>query len=373
MKQFNLPNFKHSNLNITATLAEFLGAPNANATLPQIKAELAKGYKNVVYICFDGMGTHPLEKNLDKTDYLRTSVSDVLCSTFPSTTTCATTSLTTNRLPLEHGWFGWSMYFEQIRRNVFIFLNADAETGEQLDVANVSPLAHFPYFFDEAKSEYEINTVFPPFVKVAHPERNVEWNFGMAEFFEDIGSLCAKDGKQFVYAYNTEPDHTMHEYGVTCMQTKELLTDISKRLQRLVEQTPDTLFIVTADHGQIDVSGDVNMYADAEMYDMLETPPYGEPRAIIFKVKPSRRGEFAKHFNEKYGEDFELHESGELIEKGFFGEVGDKAFLLGDYIAIGTYTHKQALILPPDGATFKGHHTSLTEEMLVPLIMIGNK
>lgn len=165
----------------------------------------------------------------------------------------------------------------------------------------------------------------------------------------------------------------MHEYGVTCMQTKELLTDISKRLQRLVEQTPDTLFIVTADHGQIDVAGDINMYANAEMYDMLETPPYGEPRAIIFKVKPSRRGEFAKHFNEKYGEDFELHESGELIEKGFFGEVGDKALLLGDYIAIGTYTHKQALILPPDGATFKGHHTSLTEEMLVPLIMIGNK
>ena len=110
-RPFFLPDFKHCNLNISATLAEFLGAPNANATLPLIKAELKKDYKNVVFICFDGMGIYPLEQNLGKDDYLRANTVDVLRSTFPSTTTCATTSLTTNRLPLEHGWFGWSMHF----------------------------------------------------------------------------------------------------------------------------------------------------------------------------------------------------------------------------------------------------------------------
>lgn len=373
MKQFNLPDFKHCNINISATLAEFLGAPNANATLPALKAELCKGYKNVVFICFDGMGIHPLEQNLPEDDYLRRTICDVLCSTFPSTTTCATTSLTTNRLPLEHGWFGWSMYFEKIKRNVFIFLNADAETGEKLDVTDVSPLAKFPYYFDNAKSDYAINTIFPPFVKVDHPERNVEWNFDMGEFFEHIKAICSRDGKQFVYAYNNEPDHSMHEFGVTCPETKALLKDISEKLQRLAEQTDDTLFIVTADHGQIDVAGDVNLYEDKTLYDMLETLPYGEPRAILFKVKPNRRDEFAKYFNEKYGEDFELHTSQELLERGFFGETGDKAFLLGDFVAIGTYTHKQAQFVPPDDLVFKGHHTSLTEEMLVPLIMIGNK
>lgn len=373
MKKFNLPNFKHSNLNITATLAEFLGAPNTNSTLPQIKAELSKDYKNIVYICFDGMGTFPLEQNLPETDYLRKNIVDVLSSTFPSTTTCATTSLHTNRLPLEHGWFGWSMYFEKLRRNVFIFLNVDAETGEQLDIKDISPLAQFPYFFDEANTDYRINTIFPTFVKVAHPERNMAWNGDMSEFFEGIKTICAREGKQFVYAYSDEPDHSMHEFGVTCAHTKEMLQDISRRLQRLAEQTPDTLFIVTADHGMIDVAGNVNMYEDTAMYGMLETLPYGEPRAIMFKVKPNKRGEFVKHFNAKYGEDFELHSSSELVARGFFGDVGDKAFLLGDYIAIGTYTHKQALLLPPDGFVFKGHHTSLTEEMLVPLIMIGNK
>lgn len=373
-RSFLLPDFKHCNLNISATLAEFLGAPNTNATLPLIKAELKKDYKNVVFICFDGMGIYPIEQNLGKDDYLRANTVDVLRSTFPSTTTCATTSLTTNRLPLEHGWFGWSMHFESLQRNVFIFLNADAQTGETVDVTEGYPLAKFPYFFDETTNpDYQINTVFPPFVKVAHPERNVEWNFDMDEFFEIIKSICAKDGRQFVYAYNTEPDHSMHEYGVTCQYTREILSDISHKLQQLVEQTPDTLFIVTADHGQIDVEGDVNLYEDDKLYAMLETLPYMEPRALAFKVKQDKRDEFAQYFTDKYGEDFELYESEQLVKRGFFGDVGDKAHLLGDYIAIGTYTHKQAHILPPDDLIFKGHHTSLTEEMLVPLIMIGTK
>lgn len=44
-------------------------------------------------------------------------------------------------------------------------------------------------------------------------------------------------------------------------------------------------------------------------------------------------------------------------------------YLLGDYIALGTYTHKIAL-LTPHSKRFKGHHTSMTEEMEVPLILL---
>ncbi len=372
MKQFILPDFKHCNINISATLAEFLGAPNRNATLPRLKKELTKNYKNVVFICFDGMGIYPLEQNLEHTDYLLTHIDDTLVSTFPSTTTCATTSLITNRLPLEHGWFGWSMHFEKLCRNVCIFLNTDSLTGETLNVQDVSPLTDFPYYFDEAHTDYKINTILPPFVKVFRPERNITWNFDMADFFEQIKKICERKGKQFIYAYNNEPDHSMHENGVTCPQTKTLLKEISYRMQQLASETADTLFIVTADHGQIDVTGEVNLYEDKQLYDMLEIYPYMEPRAIAFKVKQDRRTDFEKYFTATYGKDFELHKSKELVERGFFGDLEDKANLLGDYIAIGTYTHKQA-VLTPDMPVFKGHHTSLTEEMLVPLILIGNK
>lgn len=371
MKKFIKPNFKKCNVNVSATLAEFLGAPNGNATLPCLKKELQKGYKNVVFICFDGMGMHPLKVNLDKDDYLLKNVTKVLRSTFPATTTCATTSLTTNTLPLQHGWFGWSVYFEKLGRNVDIFMNTDSQTREKVDVTGSSPLAQFPYYFDRANCEYNVNTIFPPFVKVARPERNVVWNFDAADFFEQIFNICQKDGKQFVYAYCNQPDHDMHEYGVTCEHTENMLKDISARLHNLESRLHDTLLIVTADHGQIDVKGEVEFYKDETMLNMLTCYPYMEPRAVAFRVKQGQNKLFEKYFKNTYGKDFILYKSEKLIKKGWFGKTGDKAELLGDYVAIGTYTHKIALCAQPDDDFhFLGHHTSLTEEMLVPLIII---
>ena len=162
----------------------------------------------------------------------------------------------------------------------------------------------------------------------------------------------------------------MHKYGVTSMETQSVIRDISHRLKALHAAMEDTLFIVSADHGQVDVEGYVNLYEDEALLNLLEIYPFMEERAPAFLVKKGREQVFEQYFQDKYGEDFILFKSSELVAKGYFGNRGDKAGLLGDYIAVGTYTHKQALITP-DSTKFKGHHTSLTEEMEVPLILLG--
>ena len=362
-----MPDWTKSNLNISATLAEFLGAPNKNATLPILKKELAKGYKNVVFICFDGLGIYPLEKNLSADDFLRKNIKQVLVSTFPSTTTNATTSLIENQLPLEHGWFGWSVYFKNLKRNINIFLNTDSWTNEKVEITD-SPLGKLDYYFDHARGEYQINSIFPKYVKVANEERNNVFSNGQ-EFFDTIKKICDREGKQFVYAYYPDPDTTMHEYGVSSKEAKAVITSISENVKRLVSSTKDTLFIVTADHGQIDVEGYVELYKDEKLYNMLEIYPYLEPRAVAFKVKKGKEKEFESYFKSKYDKGFKLFKTEDLLSENYFGPFGDKKDLLGDYIAIGTYTHKLA-ILSPTMSRFKGHHTGLTEEMEVPLIIL---
>ena len=47
--RFIMPDYTNSNLNITATLAEFLGAPNKNAILPNLMEELSKGYNLLLH------------------------------------------------------------------------------------------------------------------------------------------------------------------------------------------------------------------------------------------------------------------------------------------------------------------------------------
>ena len=88
----------------------------------------------------------------------------------------------------------------------------------------------------------------------------------------------------------------------------------------------------------------------------------------VFSIKVLSEKVFENLFRKRYGKDFKLVKSADLIKKGYFGTRGNFGHLLGDYIAIGTYTHKQ--FLPSENSTrFKGHHTSLTEEMKIPLIL----
>lgn len=368
-KRFIKPDYNNSNVNISATIAEYLGAPNKNATLPYLREELEKGYKNIVFICFDGLGINPMEKNLPEDDYLRKHITKTLTSTFPSTTTNATTSLLLNKLPLEHGWCGWSMNFESIGRNIDIFLNSDSWTGEYVKIES-SPIAPKDYYFDNTNTDYDINTIFPPYVEVKHHERNHTFET-CSEFFEAIDEVCALPGKQFLYAYYPEPDATMHRYGVSSKEAKAMIEKISFNMRRAVGVNKDTLFIVTADHGQVDIDGYIYLYEDDKLLDMLEIYPYLEARATAFKVKKGREEQFEKYFNEKYSSDYELYKSSDLIKEGYFGEWGDKGEMLGDYIGI-IYTNKHALPTPNYNC-FKGHHTSLTEEMLVPLMIFGKK
>ena len=105
MGKFIKPDFRRSVVNLSATVAEFLGCPNDKPTLPELSAVLERGYKNIVLLILDGLGMYPLEQNPEEARFLRENVKCVLTSVFPSTTTNATTSLRTNTYPMEHGWF----------------------------------------------------------------------------------------------------------------------------------------------------------------------------------------------------------------------------------------------------------------------------
>lgn len=371
MKEFIKPDFNNNVLNISATLAEFLGVSNSIPTLDILKKELNKNYKNIVYICFDGLGVNPLKKNLDEDNVLMNNIKQILTSTFPSTTTNATNSLMTNTYPLTHGWLGWSLYFSKLDRCIDIFLNRDSYSKEIVEINEEdSPIKVLDYYFYHTNSDYHVNSVFPIYVKVKDIITNYPYDNTLKSLEENILSICDKKDKQFVYAYCGEPDTTMHEYGVSSKEAKDKITQVLNCVENLVNKTQDTLFIISADHGQVDIEGYVEIYKDEEIMSMLKTPPYLDARAVSFMVKEDSKNEFEKMFNEKYSEDFTLYKTKDLVEQNYFGK-GDKAYLLGDYIAIGTYTHK-IMILSENSNYFKGHHTSLTEEMEVPLILISN-
>ena len=361
------PDYKNSVLNVTSTIAEFLGCKSDIPTIPLLKKELNKKYKNVVFMCFDGFGEYPISKNYDEPNIITTNIKKVVKSTFPSTTTNATTSLLSNKYPLD---LGWSLYFEKINKCVEIFTNKDYYTQESLNIAKKdSPISLPEYYFYKADSNYNVSTVFPGYVK-AKDELNNYVHYDKNSFIEAILEICKRKENQFIYSYYPEPDATMHRYGVSSNEAKMKFNEVLKIVETLHKKTKNTLFIMCADHGQIDVEGYVEIYKDKEIMSMLKVKPYLEPRATAFMVKDECKEDFERVFNERYSKDFTLFKTQDLIDQGYFGK-GDKGYLLGDFIAVGTYTHK-TMIFDENSNYFKGHHTSLTEEMKVPLIIINN-
>ena len=369
--RFIKPDFCNNIINVSATIADFLGCPNDKPILPELAKELKKGYKNVVFMILDGMGVNPIEKNLSKDSFLRRHQRQVLTSVFPSTTTNATTTFLTNKYPMEHGWFGWNLYFEDLQKAVDIYLDADSYTGEPVEKGYVTRVLPIEPYYKKAKTDYKTSVVVPEYWDNDEENKYVWYTFD--EMFGHIEKICKNAGKQFIYTYCAEPDSTMHRFGVSSAEAYSVINRLNDGIEALYAKLTDTLFIITADHGQIDVDGCIEIYKDKELISMLEWPQFLEPRALAFKVKENCHKNFIETFNKKYGMDFELFKVDDLIKGNYFGGniVNGHAKLLGDYIAVGT-TNK--IMKPRESChPFKGHHTSLTEEMEVPLVVIGRK
>lgn len=366
--KFIKPDFHNNIINVSASLAEHLGCLNGKPTLPVLDAELSKGYKNVVFLILDGLGMEPLRRHLGEDSFLRRHMKQVLTSVFPSTTTNATTTLLTNRYPMEHGWFGWCLYFEEIGRVVNLFPETDTFTREPIREGFVKEKLPAVPFYRGAKG-VEVSTVTPEFWHGDEENRHIFDDFeGMLSL---IGELCRREGRQFLYTYYPDPDSTMHRYGVSSEEADRVIGDIDRRLGAFVPTLPDTLFVITADHGQIDVGENIPLYEDRELLALLAWPQSLEARAAAFKVKEGCREQFIELFDRKYGEDFELFPVEQLVRENYFGGDGPNAARLGDFIAVGK-TDK-IFKLSPLSHDFKGHHTSLTAEMEVPLVLFGDK
>ncbi len=358
------PNWKNSILNVSATFQNFLGGQNDIYKLKEIEKVLNKNYKNVVYICFDGLGMFPLKQNLNKNTILRKSIVKTITSVFPSTTTNATTTLCSATYPSNHGLLGWSLYFEEINKCVDIYLNKDSYTGDSIESSDVNNYLKFKNYFDIENSKYKISTVFPPYVK--GDKNNYIYN-NIDELFKNIKTICNNNTNNFIYAYCCEPDSTMHSYGVTSKEANILINLINNYVQDLADSLSDTVIIITPDHGQTDIKEYIKLYEDKELLDSLKTPLYLEARAVAFQVKDESK--FLKAIK-KYKKDAKLFKVSSLIKKNFFGPESEKLKMLGDYILVMKNNYKQ-FVLGKNKTLFKGHHTALTRrEMILPLIVI---
>lgn len=366
-----LPDYNNSILNLTCSILKHFGVETHHAGLPQIDKLLSGTWKNVVYLTLDGMGSEFLRRVMPRGSFLSSHHAYDLSSVYPCTTTAATTSMLSGLSPIEHGWLGWNCWFKEYGRVVDLFLDRDSFCG--FDV-KPSPARELMPFKDIAElignlavKDVNCHKVMPPFA-----ENGVN---SFKQLAEKIKADCELPGKNLVLAYWYEPDTLMHKDGPYSKSVLKEMISIDQTLSSLFEQLKNTLLIITADHGQVEISEEIFIDDHPEIMDCLILPPSLEVRASSFFVKPAHHSRFKSAFAEIAGENFILLSKEEIRGKGLLGpgEAHHKADdFIGDYLAcaVGHTTLRFQSKFDRSRFTFKGHHAGLTrEEMIVPLIL----
>lgn len=368
MSDLFYPDYDNSILNLSCSILNHFGIKPKHKTLPIADYMLGKKHKHVVVILLDGLGMSILEQNLSYRDFLRRKLLVDYSSVFPPTTTASTTSFLSALSPIEHGWLGWDVYFEQEDKSVTCFFNTLQGTQKKAADFDI-PGKYLPYEDIISQINNSGNGkaygVFP-----FGPEAKKD----LHDWCNAIKKTCKTDEKTFTYAYWENPDSLIHDKGTRSNDVTKMIRELNQTMLYLCEDLKDTIVFITADHGLTDIRNLVLTEEYPELANMLERQPCIEPRAMSFYVKPEFKEVFPREFTKYFEGKYLLMTKQEVLEQQVFGPGNPNENLtgIGDYVALAI--DDTTIIWDENYPKFRGHHAGLTKnEMRIPLICNINR
>ena len=294
---------------ITSSILKYYKIETKFKSLKELDTELEKNYKNVFLWIIDGFGHYNLEELLDKSALLRNGEIKSISTVYPSTTVAATTVATSGQPPVETAWVGWHQYFKEYKEDYMMFLdfayynkNAKCERNIEFDLMKTETI-----WEKVVKKGYYGNFIYPGF-----RTKEVKCFKDQCNMVLDIAKDSTKTG--YTYIYWDKLDSLMHEYGVNSREVKLHALEINDCLEELQQKLPeDSLLIVTADHGHIDIE-----YIDLEDYQdivsLFKLKPSIENRACSFYIQEGKHEQFKELFNKYFKDDFVLYTHDQVFD-----------------------------------------------------------
>ncbi len=319
------------------------------ADLPARIEALTREHARVALILLDAFGmkfvqrhaSHPLLKRLEI---------EPVASQFPSTTTAHLTTLYTGLAVEQHGLYEWKCY-EPLVDDVVIplpFVRWDGSPLE-LDPRDVVPS---PSFFERLDVPC---TVLQPAAIAGSVYGSAAFTGAQVIGFGDVAEGVAQLGTRgFSYLYWDAIDAAGHRLGPS---SPEFDAAALHALDAIEASLPkDTLLLITADHGQIDVDPEHLDLLDDLWPDLrLRHPPAGSARDCFLHVDDPEHviGELSARLGER-ARVVAARELFDAIGPRLEQRIGDVCVLP----APGRMAWLRAF--PSHERRFRGHHGGLT-------------
>lgn len=348
---------------ITGIVPTLLGHPDeAPAWVPPQLADASQ----IVLFVVDGLGWEQLKTRLSLVPTVTSMDRTPITSVAPTTTATALTSLTTGLPPGEHGVIGYRMAVHGEVLNVLRWSTAAGDARQSILPTKVQPT---PPFLGErppvvTRAEYRESGFTGAHL---HPARY--WGYRTLSTMVTEVDRLLRSSEPFVYAYWDGLDKVAHEYGLGEHYDAEL-TWIDHTVERLLTILPrGAALVVTADHGQVEVGGNVIPLA-GEVLGMCAMQS-GEGRFRWLHARSGRVSALYDATKSSHGDDAWVLTREQMVADGWFGPVVTDAALsrMGDVALVAQ--RDVAFHDPQDTGPYElvGRHGALTSaEMLVPLL-----
>lgn len=337
--------------------------------------------KKAAVLVVDGLGAENLRENSGHARGLmrawrrRDLSAD---SGFPSTTASALTTLTTGASPGQHGIVGYSLQ--------------EPVSGEIINhLKNWSPLVdpatwqRVPTLFERAKelgipslSQGEPRFEHSDFTKAVWRGSDFAGTGSLTEQFDNLRSFFGSHGSALGYLYWPALDRTGHASGSesdSWLHRLEELDGWVSELDRLLG--PEEGFIVTADHGMVDVPPEDKIFVDYPSPLLEGVQAWaGEPRAPQLYLAPGASlASLVAQWRELLGDQAHVVTRQELVDGGWLGPVDPGVVeRIGDIVilCVGSLAIYHTPTASKMSAAMVGQHGSITQrEREIPVIPLG--
>lgn len=362
---------------VLTSSAAVLGVPGFTNTLDLPAA------RRVCVVMVDGLGWSLLKQRAGHAPFLRSFLPSarVLTAAFPTTTSASLASLGTGLPPGQHGMVGYDVLDPAQDKVVNMLGNWDP---------NVDPRIWqpCPTVLERAAEHIPVATVsLPRFEHSAMTDAALRGGAfigatGVHARVSAAAEALAKSPGMLMYLYWNELDKAGHKHGAQSAQWGFALEELDSALKLLAKRLPaDTLLLLTADHGMVDVAAE-------NRFDFSLDPALvagvrhtaGEPRMVHLYLEPDagerHRESLTAAWREAYGRKAWILGRDEAVAAGYFGatvrpevlpRIGDLLVLPREPIAL--YDMRR---MKPASLEVVGQHGSLTRaEREVPLLRLA--
>jgi len=361
----------------------------------------------VVVILADGFGWNLVErlKHLPLIEEGHTNgVVSRITSQFPSTTSVHVTTISTDLEPIEHGIFEWNTYFPELGQLFQALPYRILKDGKKIEVSakEVPPELIYPRptFYEMLfrkgigslviQNASIVNSITSKFITSGARTDSYPDN-DLSKLTEKWPALMNEDDWRYGFVYFPHIDEDSHHNGPSSEKVAETTLHITNTVLDLIEASrgSNTLFLITADHGQIDVSPSerenrVCLLSELPQIEgMLEPhptepgtkiPPTGKFRNLFLQVQDQYVNTVVDALNRTYEKYLEAFASTSLINDGIFGSSDSRKYLsrLGTVSVIPRENYAVFLNeASMDNLDHLGSHGGAhPEEMIIPLIAV---